>query len=684
MAQDKENLKRKREAESVEEEKETSSSKDPKQAKKQGQTAPISSETPPDLLALARQKNWPAIEKLIEQKKITPELLTAIIEEEGDDQGVNTLWFLAVNKQWDIINKLLSHITPQALESAAAQGTRQGVNTLWCLAVNEQWGIIDKLCSKVTPKALEEATKQGHNQGINTLWSLAVNEQWGIIDKLCSKVTSKALESTPTQGTCQDINTLWFLAHHKQWDIINKLLSKVTSKALEEGEGVNTLQFLAGNEQWGIINELLSKVTPKALEEATKQGDNQGITALWFLADNEQWGIIKTLVDQRKITTAALLGKNLTDTNPQNALVLLAINNQWDLIKKLIPEINTQLLVEKASTKSFLEHLLEHLLTQASARVIEFLERLLDAPLKPLALVPWEAFKIQTDDIMLALLQEEKWDTIKRLIKAGVALPARPKGQQLLKTRRTTWALNKDPASLPKDSTPLPESYSKMVALYKRYAPPPKDHKSEYPASNTPLSNNAQPHTIKDFDHTSQMAFWHWKALETIKEETKCLGIVTRVAEQLPNEIMQRILFYTSGDQQGVRYAFTNESTKTSITLDERYRRLIEEYRKKGSNLLGPSSEPLHPLFFEELPSSSEEKTAQSNTKNGGDSTLHTSSNAAAARKVGQFAVKSEAKPPKMKEEEEEVEVAPVALSETESSSSSSSSSSTLQMDTSK
>jgi hypothetical protein len=654
MAQDKENLKRKREAESVEEEKETSSSKDPKQAKKQGQTAPISSETPPDLLALARQKNWPAIEKLIEQKKITPELLTAIIEEEGDDQGVNTLWCLAINKQWDIINKLLSHITPQALESAAAQGTRQGVNTLWCLAVNEQWGIIDKLCSKVTPKALEEATKQGHNQGINTLWSLAVNERWGIIDKLCSKVTSKALESTPTQGTCQDINTLWFLAHHKQWDIINKLLSKVTSKALEEGEGVNTL---------------------------------------WFLADNERWGIIKTLVDQRKITTAALLGKNLTDTNPQNALVLLAINNQWDLIKKLIPEINTQLLVEKASTKSFLEHLLEHLLTQASAGVIEFLERLLDAPLKPLALVPWEAFKIQTDAIMLALLQKEKWDTIEHLIKVGVALPARP-DQQLLTTRRTTWALNKDPASLPKYSTPLPESYSKMVALYKKYAPPPKDHKSEYPASNTPPSNNAQPHTIKDFDHTSQMAFWHWKALETIKEEAKCLGVVTRVDEarvvkavvagekepqQIPDEIMQRILFYTSGDQQGVRYVFTNESTKTSITLDERYRRLIEEYRKKGSNLLGPSSAPLPPLF-EEPPSSSEEKTTQSNTKNEGGSTLHTSSNAAAAGKVGQFAVKSEAKPPKAKEEE----AAPVASSETESSSSSSNSSSTLQMDTSK
>jgi hypothetical protein len=736
MAQDKENLKRKREAESVGEEKETSSSKDPKQAKKEGQIAPISSETPPDLLALARQHNWPAIEKLIEQKKITPELLTAIIEEEGDDQGKNALWLLAFYRKGDIINQLLSQITSQALESAAAQGEYQGINALWLLVASQQWDIVNQLLSQITPQALESVPPRN----ASALWYLATYEQWDIVKSLLSKVTSTALEETIKQGPNQGTNVLWFLARaqrwdiihplldrqvtpqtlesippcdasalwffarYQRWDIINQLLGQITPQALESApmqgadQGINALWFFARYQQWNSIKSLLSKITTQALEKTAKQGVNQGTNALWFFATNQQWDVIKTLAAQKKISTGALLSRSSEGGIHAriNVLMQLAISNQWEVIEKLVPKINTQLLLEESTPgTSFLNRLLD----QEPARRIKFLKLLLDTslnPLNPLALVPWEKFKTKTNAVMAALLQEglQKNDLamFEYLAKLGIKLPSPQENKQVADLRKNL-VVTQDAAL-----------FRKIGEIYKQYDLPPEDKKAERSASSSISSDSQWTSSITDFHPDAQTAFWHNKALEAMQAQAETFGYVIsemkdRAADTsvwgtlqgVPDEIVDLIQFYTSGEHDGVSYLFDNDAfafTQAEQTekSEEEEEEEIKETKETKKEVADTENEielatrktvkriikiPSHQAFFKEHQTKGEE--------------LYKATMAAA--KVGQFAVKSETEmvttSPKAEKKAEE-EVAPVASSETENSSSSSGSSSTLQMDTSK
>lgn len=682
MAQDKENLKRKREAESVEEEKETSSSKDPKQAKKEGQIAPVSSETPPDLLALARQKNWPAIEEDSGEG-----------EESGEEEGDDALWRLARYQRWDIINRRLSKITTQALESAPAQGADRGKNMLWCLAYHNKRDIINQLLSQITPRALESTPTQGANQGKNALWILAYHNQWDIVTSLLSQITSQALESAPTQGVDQGVNTLWLLARRQQWVIINQLLSKITPQALEKtakqgvgpGAGVNALWILAHGQQWDIIKPLLSKITPQALEKTGKQGVTQGINALWILALHNQWEIIKALVAQKKINTGALLGKSPEGVHAGiNVLTQLATSNQWEVIEKLVPEINTQLLLEEPTPgTSFLNRLLD----QEPARRIKFLKLLLDTSLNPLALVPWEKFKTKTNAVMAALLQEGDLAMFERLAKLGVKLPSPQENKQVADLRKNL-VFQEDEIL-----------FKKIGEIYKQYNSPPEDKKAEHPASSSKSSDSQWTSSITDFHPDSQTAFWHNKALEAMQEQAETFGYVIsemkdRAADPnvwgnqaIPSRVVDLIQFYTSGEHDGVSYLFDNdafaftqaeqtEKTKEEITETKETKKEVAD----TENEIEPTTRktvkrvikiPSHQAFFKEHQMKGEE--------------LYQAT--VAATKVGQFAMKPEAEmmttAPKAEKKAEE-EVAPVASSETESSSSSSSSSSTLQMDTSK
>lgn len=495
------------------------SSKEPKQPKIAGQTAPTVKAEAVNLLALVLQNDWPALKKLIEEdKKVgTIALLDTVTDEGHAFKGANVFWLLAAGQQWLLIQALIEQkqVTTVVLASQPVAGIDQGKNVFWLLAARQQWPLIQALIEQ-------------------------------------KQVTTAVLASQLIAGVNQGINAFWLLANYRQWPLIQTLIEQ-------------------------------KQVTTAVLASQPVAGFNQGINAFWFLAAGEQWPLIQALIDQKQITTKLLLSKPQQGVHAgRNVLTHFTQHGQWDLIRLLIPEINTQLLLEEPAPGI---SLLERLLFQGPDRGVEFFKLLLDAPLNPLAGVPWEAFATETNAIMVALLQRGDSVTFARLAELGVALP--PPQDPRARTAMSQLSLNKNVGA-----------FSQIVEVYKQYYPQPADKKIEYPGRRILTPDNPLIPDVKDVKPEAQNTYWHWAALETMKEQAETFGYYRSDMEshaqarnqQLPGPIMELIQFYAAGDQQGVPYLFENEQASAftqpeaanTIVRNSQHQAFFKTHQKRG------------------------------------------------------------------------------------------------------
>jgi hypothetical protein len=594
-----------------------------------------------DLLALVLQKNWPAVKKLIEEeKKVETVALLETVKDEGHEhKGANVLWLLAHHQQWPLIQVLIEQkqVTRAVLASQLATGVGQGrnvfwilaagqqwpliqvlieqkqvttailasqragvelsINTLWLLANHRQWSLIQALVEQkqVTTALLTSQAMAGDEQGKNVCWFLAAGQQWPLLKILIDQkqVTAAVLSSQAAAGVDQGINAFWFLANHRQWPLIQALIEQkqVTTASLTGqvatgiNQGTNAFWFLAASQQWSLIQALIEQkqVTTAVLASQAAAGPNQGINTLLLLAAGQQWPLIQALIEQKQITTRLLLSKRQQGANAGlNVLTHFTQHGQWDLIESLIPEINTQLLLEEPAPNT---SLLERLLVQGPDRGVEFFKLLLDAPLNPLAGVPWEAFATKTNAVMVALLQRGDSVTFVRLAELGVALP--PPQDPGARAAMSQLSLNKDVVA-----------FSQIVEVYKQYYPQPADKKMEYPGRRILTPDNPLIPDVKDVKPEAQNTYWHWVALETMKEQAEIFGCYRSEMkshaqarnQQFPEPIMELIQFYAAGDQQGVPYLFENEHASAftqpeaanSVVKNSQHQTFFKTHQKKG------------------------------------------------------------------------------------------------------
>lgn len=579
------------------------SSKEPKQPKIAGQAAPTVKAETVDLLTLVLQNDWPALKKLIEEdKKVeTIALLDTVTDEASAFKGANVFWLLVAHQRWLLIQALIEQKqVTTALLASQVEGIDEGIAVFWNLAKYRQWPLIRALIEQkqVTTALLASQLAAGIDQGKNVCWFLVKHLQWSLIQALIEQkqVTTAVLASQPVAGVNQGINALRLLASSGQWPLIKALIEQkqVTTAVLASqpatgpNQGINTLWLLAHGQQWPLIQALIEQkqITTAVLASQAAAGVEQGVSALLLLAFRMQWPLIQALIDQKQITTKLLLSKPQQGVHAgRNVLTHFTQHGQWGLIRLLIPEINTQLLLEEPAPGI---SLLERLLFQGPDRGVEFFKLLLDAPLNPLAGVPWEAFATETNAIMVALLQRGDSVTFARLAELGVALP--PPQDPRARTAMSQLSLNKNVGA-----------FSQIVEAYKQYYPQPADKKIEYPGRRILTPDNPLIPDVKDVKPEAQNTYWHWAALETMKEQAETFGYYRSDMEshaqarnqQLPGPIMELIQFYAAGDQQGVSYLFENEQASAftqpeaanTIVRNSQHQAFFKTHQQKGEEL---------------------------------------------------------------------------------------------------
>ena len=351
--------------------------------------------------------NWDYFAVLLKDKNFYPEILLNEWKRSNNFRACTIIVLMVLDKQWNLINELLEsdHITQPLLAShvigeIGAQ-RRSSINVLWLLAKAQQWELINKLLDK---DLISSALLKSHSP---------YNES---IHKETIKVDPR------------DVNVLWLLAHKNQRYLFRKLLKKglIDSEMLgccpnlmqTHFCGANVLWLLAYFEQWEIIQDLLNQglITSSLLAsrlEGVEPENFQGMSVLDLAARKGEWDLLKEF-DKRKLITTSILRSCSENESDQyygcHLVTRLFLQDKQELVKRLIPKINTELLLQIGNRENFLALLL-------ARKDFTLILELLNSPLNPLRLVPWDRFN--TDPLILHYQSDEK--TIKRLAGIGIS-----------------------------------------------------------------------------------------------------------------------------------------------------------------------------------------------------------------------------------------------------------------------
>lgn len=219
-------------------------------------------------LRLGICNKWVLFKKILGLNLMTPTQLDTSIA-----CGVNTLFLVALSKQWDALNEMLNQnlITRQQTERIINRGSKkfEGGTTSLILAIYEQDNILNRMLdlNLITTSQVESAFAREIITRNNF-----INEH----HKLCS---------------IKGVNLPLILSIHKQWGPLNKIIDKglITSPLLGRafasggGEGENTVLSLASQQRWDELEKMLHLLTASHLESSYRLGPNMGNSTIYYL-----------------------------------------------------------------------------------------------------------------------------------------------------------------------------------------------------------------------------------------------------------------------------------------------------------------------------------------------------------------------------------------------------------------
>ena len=205
------------------------------------------------LFLVALSKQWDALNEMLNQNLITRQQTGRIINRGSKFEGGTTSLILAIYEQDNILNRMLdlNLITTSQVESAFAREiiTRnnfinehhklcsiKGVSLPLILSIHKQWGPLNKIIDKglITSPLLGRAFASGDGEGENTVLSLASQQRWNELEKMLHLLTASHLESSYRLGPNMGNSTIYYLIRHGNNLLLSRIISIVLKNRIPE------------------------------------------------------------------------------------------------------------------------------------------------------------------------------------------------------------------------------------------------------------------------------------------------------------------------------------------------------------------------------------------------------------------------------------------------------------------
>ena len=97
--------------------------------------------------------------------------------EEGPDKGINIAWLLVLNKQFNLLEKLIGKgvITSEILAASPKESAFKGINVVFLLLEEQKYTLLGTLIEKdlITPEILSPVSRVGVFNGVTLVLLLA-------------------------------------------------------------------------------------------------------------------------------------------------------------------------------------------------------------------------------------------------------------------------------------------------------------------------------------------------------------------------------------------------------------------------------------------------------------------------------------------------------------------------------
>ncbi len=172
-------------------------------------------------------KKWHRLEKILDlntEIDVTKNYETKIFIDKKNieiaEVEVTFLTYLAINEQWDLLNKILDSNLKFEINASTLQSETKGKTLLFYVLKAKQ---LD-LAERILDLGLEIDVNKGPKGEKNSLWLAAKNEYWDLVEKMLDQPNPN-VHYSPNSGSCATLSVLNLAANSQQWKLVEKMLS---------------------------------------------------------------------------------------------------------------------------------------------------------------------------------------------------------------------------------------------------------------------------------------------------------------------------------------------------------------------------------------------------------------------------------------------------------------------------